>query len=1401
MSYDVTVAAVGDSHFRDTVAGRFGECNAVHDDIAHQLYELKPDILTHTGDVYDQLSTPAERGAVAAWTQKCAEVCPVIFTKGNHDALGDLPLLRRLKSKHPIIVEEAAGTHIVALSGDRHIAVNAVAWPRKAAMLARLGSVSHEDTNAAAAGALEAVLRGFSVEQHPPMPRIVAMHAMVRDSLTSVGQPLVGCDMEIGLEALLLANADAYLLGHIHLPQDWVMRSNGRGVSLIYTGSPRRTAYGEVENKSFTWVKLTPDGDRWKANWKRVPTAAQRMFLVEDTFDFNGGETPGWGTRKGLPEDPNDLTGADVRFRYLSPWELREPAKEAAALEKLNLLAAGAERVTPEPQVDPPIASVASGISEAKTPRDKLQVWWLTQDYDPGPRTDPIMVKLDQVEKEVGRDGSARAAMGPIHKLWLENIGPFACAELSVIDLAGLIWTFRGDNGEGKTMFLESTIEGSIHRKTPSRGPLKKLVTGKKGSTGMTIEIDDQLVELTQTVGGGKSKTGTAQVTVAGVPILEKAGRNEYDNWAAKNIPPASVTTTTLFLPQKREGFIGLDPTPRKDVVMRVLGHDWIDQLSKAAGKHGDTATTKLNQYHARIDELTKGAPDIDSLRLQLAGATASLREAETTLAGARAQLQARGDALSQAKQHAELHRLWKATLDQITKARDDLELQAKRLQERRATAVGQPGRLRLQLAGAAASLREAETTLAGARAQLQARGDALSQAKQHAELHRLWKATLDQITKARDDLELQAKRLQERRATAVGVVRSGRTSLATEATRKEITETVAPIDKATTELDQQIKVEQERWVAEKAVVDGLKETVGGLSRRVAAGLPPTGTVGDVTVKSLVAARQAFLDEKRQAEKSKNVSAAEVDRLGKELESLEKEIRNTTEVSLTGAVHRTTQLRRGITTVANEVDATNRQGLAGKILAEDDEQAVAIDTAPNHLASLRARREDLTRQQQHAAEIVKTFIEQTSPQLSRKVGAIAALEPIVQDLATARESLTASEGRLHELTKRGKALRQEHTTKMGESVALWEEIEKLGDPVDVAEITQAEKLVVEIDEQLAELAPRREAAAKDLGAQEEQEPALVDLDAAEKAKADAAQAVETAASEVKRVEGIIATTNAEITQAEKLVVEIDEQLAELAPRREAAAKDLGAQEEQEPAPVDLDAAEKAKTDAAQAVKTASGEVKRVEGIIATTNAEITQAEKLVKRTAELRSSAGETAAEISDWRVLQKGLGREGIQALELANVDPILTMYANELLHKCHGPRWTVRFTSNRDMANNKGTKEGCWVFVYDTKTGKEIEAIDYSGGERALLNEAVTLALTRLGCQNAGMKRPTIVRDEAGAALDEPKSITYMQMMRMAAEMIGASKVLIVTHNKHLHSMADGTIDVADGNLSVAG
>ena len=377
------IALIADSHFDET--SRFEECVRIHDWICEDLRLARDvDLVLHAGDLFERKSTPAERDAVAAWLQELADIAPVVMVRGNHDAPGDLKLFERLETHWPIRVAETAE---VVFEGGA--AVACLPWPTRSTLAADVRSSALVEDDAREA--LRSVLRGLGQEMGPrpksrrhiagsnARPRILLAHAMVRGSKTSTGQPLVGCPFELALEDLALAGADVVALGHVHMPQEWPKGP------VVYPGSPRRTAFGEVESKGYVLLDLNLERDHARVVWERVETPCAPMLLVTGEMETLDGERVlAVGSRdEPIGDALDDLEGAEIRLRYTTPAEERDLAARLAANFRSDWLERGASCVVLEPQVTTSTRARAPEIAAARTLDEKLVELWRARGDEP----------------------------------------------------------------------------------------------------------------------------------------------------------------------------------------------------------------------------------------------------------------------------------------------------------------------------------------------------------------------------------------------------------------------------------------------------------------------------------------------------------------------------------------------------------------------------------------------------------------------------------------------------------------------------------------------------------------------------------------------------------------------------------------------------------------------------------------------------------------------------------------------------------------------------------------------------------------------------------------------------------------------------------------------------------
>jgi exonuclease SbcD len=388
----VKVLGNGDLHW-DMLSKRWAECVRIHEFIVELVTRVQPDLYACSGDIYERASLPQERLAVASWLSRIAEHCPVLIAKGNHDRKRDLQLLERLRTVYPIVVEEGASVHYIG-KGAEKIAVAAIAWPDRAALLA----YAHAQDTDAELTAHEALNQVFIALGHTLSewkgPTMALGHLMVDGSVTSVGQPLIGQPMKVGVADLAALQTQFVLLGHIHKPQDW----QHAGMQVVYSGSPFRTSYGETEDKSLVLIEF--DGPKLK-HWERIPTPCGAMHLVTEAWSYDA-DSETWGFAGG-PEahTPEDVTGAEIRLRYDVPADQRDAAAREASDWKARWLAAGALDVQVEDAVLTSTRARAPEVASALTLADKLLVLWKSKDTTPdSPRREHLLEMAERLQLE-----------------------------------------------------------------------------------------------------------------------------------------------------------------------------------------------------------------------------------------------------------------------------------------------------------------------------------------------------------------------------------------------------------------------------------------------------------------------------------------------------------------------------------------------------------------------------------------------------------------------------------------------------------------------------------------------------------------------------------------------------------------------------------------------------------------------------------------------------------------------------------------------------------------------------------------------------------------------------------------------------------------------------------------
>jgi exonuclease SbcD len=350
--------------------------------------------------------------ALARNVRRLADHCPVLMLHGtfSHEPPGALNVFRLLGGRFRVHVadrlqqvalmgdgywQESQGWRLEQIPAGTRALFSCVPTLNKAVVAAAIGA---NEAAAAVGEQLTALLRGFApinaAARARGVPTIGVSHGTVYGCVTEHGVPMAGFDHEFTTGSLFNANAQAFMLGHIHKHQSW--EQDGR--IIAYAGSIGRLHYGEQGDKGFLIWNVEAESVRFEL----IATPAKRT--VDISFD-------------GLPKleelqqiaRTNDVTGAFVRVRWTVPDEDRHGVDRSAIQ---NIFGAAAE-VKLEGRVIPVTRTRAAGISQEASMAAKIAVWASLTEA----KREPLLACLEALQthapEEIAADIMERAVDAP----------------------------------------------------------------------------------------------------------------------------------------------------------------------------------------------------------------------------------------------------------------------------------------------------------------------------------------------------------------------------------------------------------------------------------------------------------------------------------------------------------------------------------------------------------------------------------------------------------------------------------------------------------------------------------------------------------------------------------------------------------------------------------------------------------------------------------------------------------------------------------------------------------------------------------------------------------------------------------------------------------------------------
>lgn len=333
-----------------------------------------------SGDTTDHaldLHAPAT-ARLAAQLRRLADLCPVLMLQGtySHEPPGTLALSRSLGGRYPIHVADRIGQAVLTrqrtwaasegwcfdtLPTDATALFSCLPTVNKATVAATVGA---SDAAQAVGEQLARLLEGFAPSHRRArgrgLPTVAVSHGTVFGCMSEHGVPMAGFDHEFTTGALFAAEAQAFMLGHIHRHQSW-SHEGFVGVQVAaYAGSIGRFHFGEEGHKGFLVWEVQAD----EACCVLEPTPARRTIdiVFEGRPDLDA-------LRDAVARQ--QLEGAGVRVR----WTVSEEDQASVDRESIRQLLADASETKLEGRIVPVVRARAVGISGLSRMEDKLRVW------------------------------------------------------------------------------------------------------------------------------------------------------------------------------------------------------------------------------------------------------------------------------------------------------------------------------------------------------------------------------------------------------------------------------------------------------------------------------------------------------------------------------------------------------------------------------------------------------------------------------------------------------------------------------------------------------------------------------------------------------------------------------------------------------------------------------------------------------------------------------------------------------------------------------------------------------------------------------------------------------------------------------------------------------------------